>query len=138
MRCFGLGQFLAELWPVGVLSDDLPEDNQGCGMGHLRLLRSVGEGEHVPQVALGFGQFQAELGVVGEVAFEVELLIKGQRLGVGRLGFRQPIVVSEESTGPEGTSGNMEWELEYAALRRALLNVQGAGNELRVFLRLRR
>jgi hypothetical protein len=31
----------------------------------------------------------------------------------------------------------MEWEVEYAALRRALLNVQGAGNELRVFLRLR-
>jgi translocation and assembly module TamB len=69
----------------------------------------------------------------------------GQTLVAGKyvsaplyLGFRQPIVVSEEDTGPEGTSGNMEWELEYAALRRALLNVQGAGNELRVFLRLRR
>ena len=53
-------------------------------------------------------------------------------------GFRQPIVLSEEDTGPAGTSGNIEWELEYAALQRALLNVQGAGNELRVFLRLRR
>jgi translocation and assembly module TamB len=69
----------------------------------------------------------------------------GQTLVAGKyvsaplyLGFRQPIVVSEESSGPEGTSGNIEWELEYAALRRALLNVQGAGNELRVFLRLRR
>jgi translocation and assembly module TamB len=69
----------------------------------------------------------------------------GQTLVAGKyvsaplyLGFRQPIVVSEEDTGPEGTTGNMEWELEYAALRRALLNVQGAGNELRVFLRLRR
>jgi len=69
----------------------------------------------------------------------------GQTLVAGKyvsaplyLGFRQPIVVSENETGPEGTSGNMEWELEYAALRRALLNVQGAGNELRVFLRLRR
>jgi translocation and assembly module TamB len=69
----------------------------------------------------------------------------GQTLVAGKyvsaplyLGFRQPIVVSEDDTGPEGTSGNMEWELEYAALRRALLNVQGAGNELRVFLRLRR
>ena len=69
----------------------------------------------------------------------------GQTLVAGKyvsaplyLGFRQPIVVSEDETGPEGTSGNMEWELEYAALRRALLNVQGAGNELRVFLRLRR
>lgn len=69
----------------------------------------------------------------------------GQTLVAGKyvsaplyLGFRQPIVVSEDDTGPAGTSGNMEWELEYAALRRALLNVQGAGNELRVFLRLRR
>jgi TamB, inner membrane protein subunit of TAM complex len=69
----------------------------------------------------------------------------GQTLVAGKyvsaplyLGFRQPIVVSEDETGPEGTSGNMEWELEYAALRRALLNVQGAGKELRVFLRLRR
>jgi translocation and assembly module TamB len=69
----------------------------------------------------------------------------GQTLVAGKyvsaplyLGFRQPIVVSEDESGPEGTSANMEWELEYAALRRALLNVQGAGNELRVFLRLRR
>jgi autotransporter translocation and assembly factor TamB len=69
----------------------------------------------------------------------------GQTLVAGKyvsaplyLGFRQPIVLSDEDSGPEGTSGNMEWELEYAALRRALLNVQGAGNELRVFLRLRR
>ena len=57
---------------------------------------------------------------------------------IKKFGFRQPIVVREDDTGPEGTSGNMEWELEYAALRQALLNVQGAGNELRVFLRLRR
>jgi translocation and assembly module TamB len=69
----------------------------------------------------------------------------GQTLVAGKyvsaplyLGFRQPIVVSDDDTGPAGTTGNIEWELEYAALRRALLNVQGAGNELRVFLRLRR
>ena len=70
----------------------------------------------------------------------------GQTLVAGKyvspplyLGFRQPIVASGgPSQSRKGPSGNMEWEVEYAALRRALLNVQGSGDEFRVFLRLRR
>jgi Uncharacterized protein conserved in bacteria len=54
------------------------------------------------------------------------------------LGFRQPIVARDDPTKPQSANEIMEWELEYDAFRRALLNVQGAGNELRVFLRLRR
>jgi hypothetical protein len=53
------------------------------------------------------------------------------------LGFRQPIVARNDPAETQSSRETMEWEVEYAALRRALLNVQGAGNELRVFLRLR-
>ena len=39
---------------------------------------------------------------------------------------------------PDRRRTTMEWEVEYAALRRALLNLQASGDEFRVFLRLRR
>jgi hypothetical protein len=32
----------------------------------------------------------------------------------------------------------VEFEVEYAALRQLLLNLQGGGSEIRIFLRLRR
>jgi hypothetical protein len=54
------------------------------------------------------------------------------------LGFREPIVARNDPTKPQSSQSSMEWEVEYAALERALLNVQGGGNEFRVFLRLRR
>src|SRR4051794_8753177 len=54
------------------------------------------------------------------------------------LGFRQPIVAREEPGQTQTARTTMEWEVEYAALRRALLNVQASGDEFRVFLRLRR
>jgi len=54
------------------------------------------------------------------------------------LGFREPIVARNDPTKPQGSQSTMEWEVEYAALERALLNLQGSGNEFRVFLRLRR
>jgi hypothetical protein len=54
------------------------------------------------------------------------------------LGFRQPIVARDEPGQTQTSRTTMEWEVEYAALRRALLNVQASGDEFRVFLRLRR
>ncbi len=54
------------------------------------------------------------------------------------LGFRQPIVAREEPNQTQTARTTMEWEVEYAAFRRALLNVQGSGDEFRIFLRLRR
>jgi translocation and assembly module TamB len=54
------------------------------------------------------------------------------------LGFRQPIVAPEEPNQTQTARTTMEWEVEYAAFRRALLNVQASGDEFRVFLRLRR
>lgn len=54
------------------------------------------------------------------------------------LGFRQPIVAREEPGQTQTARTTMEWEVEYDALRRALLNLQGSGDEFRVFLRLRR
>jgi autotransporter translocation and assembly factor TamB len=55
------------------------------------------------------------------------------------LGFRQPLVQATASrdTGPETGTNVMEFEVEYAAFRDVLLNLQGAGSEFRVFLRLR-
>jgi translocation and assembly module TamB len=55
------------------------------------------------------------------------------------LGFRQPLVQATASrdTGPETGTDVMEFEVEYAAFRDVLLNLQGAGSEFRVFLRLR-
>ena len=69
----------------------------------------------------------------------------GQTLVAGKyvspplyLGFREPIVAAEDPSEPQSSRGSMEWEVEYAALRRALLNLQGSGEEFRAFLRLRR
>jgi translocation and assembly module TamB len=69
----------------------------------------------------------------------------GQTLVAGKyvspplyLGFRQPIVAREEPGQTQTARTTMEWEVEYDALRRALLNVQASGDEFRVFLRLRR
>jgi translocation and assembly module TamB len=69
----------------------------------------------------------------------------GQTLVAGKyvspplyLGFREPIVAPNDPTEPEAVRGTMEWEVEYAALERALLNLQGSSSEFRVFLRLRR
>jgi autotransporter translocation and assembly factor TamB len=69
----------------------------------------------------------------------------GQTLVAGKyvspalyLGFRQPIVTAEDAKHTDTAKEAVEFDVEYAALRRALLNFQGAGNEFRVFLRLRR
>lgn len=55
------------------------------------------------------------------------------------LGVRQPLVQSTNSrdTSPETGTNVMEFEVEYAAFQDVLLNLQGAGSEVRVFLRLR-
>jgi hypothetical protein len=55
------------------------------------------------------------------------------------LGVRQPLVQSTNSrdTNPETGTNVMEFEVEYAAFQDVLLNLQGAGSEFRVFLRLR-
>jgi translocation and assembly module TamB len=52
-------------------------------------------------------------------------------------GFRQPIVDPPDKNEPSNSNNTVEFEVEYAAFRRALLNVQGAGSEFRMFLRLR-
>ena len=68
----------------------------------------------------------------------------GQTLVAGKyvspplyLGFRQPIVAGNDPNETRTAAETIELEVEYAALRRALLNLQGAGSEFRVFLRLR-
>jgi autotransporter translocation and assembly factor TamB len=53
------------------------------------------------------------------------------------VGFRQPLTESTTDDLSESVSDVMEFEVEYAAFRRALLNLQGAGSEFRIFLRLR-
>jgi translocation and assembly module TamB len=69
----------------------------------------------------------------------------GQTLVAGRyvsnslyLGFRQPIVAAPLSGHPEPQRNLLEFEVEYAALRQALINLQGGGAQFRLFLRLRR
>ena len=69
----------------------------------------------------------------------------GQTLVAGKyvsaplyLGFRQPIVASTSAANSDTQSDLVEFEVEYAALRKLLLNLQGGGNEFRAFLRLRR
>jgi translocation and assembly module TamB len=54
------------------------------------------------------------------------------------VGFRQPLSeATSDDKDPKNVSNVMEFEVEYAAFRKALLNLQGAGSEFRVFLRLR-
>ena len=53
------------------------------------------------------------------------------------VGFRQPIVPATTPSQSETQQDPVEFEVEYAALRKLLLNVQGGSSELRVFLRLR-
>jgi autotransporter translocation and assembly factor TamB len=69
----------------------------------------------------------------------------GQTLVAGKyvsaplyLGFRQPIVASTTAGSSDTKSDLVEFEVEYAALRKLLLNLQGGGSEFRAFLRLRR
>jgi autotransporter translocation and assembly factor TamB len=55
------------------------------------------------------------------------------------LGFRQPIVPASSTARSTSTQQNaVELELEYAALRDMLVNLQAGGSEMRVFLKLRR
>jgi translocation and assembly module TamB len=55
------------------------------------------------------------------------------------LGFRQPIVPASTSTRSTSTQQNaVELEMEYAALRDILVNLQAGGSQMRVFLKLRR
>jgi autotransporter translocation and assembly factor TamB len=56
------------------------------------------------------------------------------------LGFRQPIVPASSTTARStSTQQNaVELEMEYAALRDMLVNLQAGGSEMRVFLKLRR
>jgi hypothetical protein len=54
------------------------------------------------------------------------------------LGFRQPIVTAASRTRTTTAQEPVEFEVEYAALREMLLNLQGGGSDLRLFLRLRR
>jgi autotransporter translocation and assembly factor TamB len=54
------------------------------------------------------------------------------------VGFRQPLSQSvSQDNDTESVGDVMEFEVEYAAFRKVLLNLQGAGSEFRVFLRLR-
>jgi len=55
------------------------------------------------------------------------------------LGFRQPIVPASTTARSTSTQQNaVELEMEYAALRDMLVNLQAGGSEMRVFLKLRR
>ncbi|HVQ45729.1 MAG TPA: translocation/assembly module TamB domain-containing protein, partial [Gemmatimonadales bacterium] len=55
------------------------------------------------------------------------------------LGFRQPIVPASSNSRSSSTQQNaVELEMEYAALRDILVNLQAGGSEMRVFLKLRR
>jgi translocation and assembly module TamB len=69
----------------------------------------------------------------------------GQTLVAGKyvspplyLGVRTPIVPPPSPGRSETQSDVAEFEVEYATLGQVLLNLQGAGSELRFFLRLRR
>jgi autotransporter translocation and assembly factor TamB len=69
----------------------------------------------------------------------------GQTLVAGKyvspplyLGFRQPIVPATDPGRSDTETDVVEFEVEYAALRQLLLNLQGGGSEFRIFLRLRR
>jgi translocation and assembly module TamB len=69
----------------------------------------------------------------------------GQTLVAGKyvspplyLGVRTPIVAPANPGRSETQRDVAEFEVEYATLRQLLLNLQGAGSELRFFLRLRR
>src|SRR5262249_50404959 len=55
------------------------------------------------------------------------------------LGFRQPLVqaTTTSRTTPQPGTDVLEFEVEYAAFRNVLLNLQGAGSVFRVFFRLR-
>ena len=54
------------------------------------------------------------------------------------IGFRQPLSAPVSQDDDSESGGDViEFEVEYAAFRKALLNLQGAGDEFRVFLRLR-
>jgi len=55
------------------------------------------------------------------------------------LGFRQSIVPPSKTTRSTSDQQQpMEFEVEYAALQQMLVNLQGGGSDIRVFLRLRR
>ena len=55
------------------------------------------------------------------------------------LGFRQPIVpASRDSRSSSSQQDAVELEMEYAALRDILVNLQAGGSQMRVFLKLRR
>jgi autotransporter translocation and assembly factor TamB len=55
------------------------------------------------------------------------------------VGFRQPIVPASTTNRSTSTQQNaVELEMEYAALRDMLVNLQAGGREMRVFLKLRR
>ncbi|HEX5574259.1 MAG TPA: translocation/assembly module TamB domain-containing protein, partial [Gemmatimonadales bacterium] len=55
------------------------------------------------------------------------------------LGFRQPIVPASTTARSTSSQQNaVELEMEYAALRDMLVNLQAGGSEMRVFLKLRR
>jgi autotransporter translocation and assembly factor TamB len=55
------------------------------------------------------------------------------------LGFRQSIVPPSKTTrSTTDQQQPMEFEVEYAALQQMLVNLQGGGSDIRVFLRLRR
>jgi autotransporter translocation and assembly factor TamB len=55
------------------------------------------------------------------------------------LGFRQSIVPPSKTTRSTSDQQQpMEFEVEYAALQQMLVNLQGGGSDIRIFLRLRR
>jgi hypothetical protein len=55
------------------------------------------------------------------------------------LGFRQSIVPpAKNDRSTTSQQDAVEFEVEYAALRQMLVNLQGGGSDIRVFLRLRR
>jgi hypothetical protein len=84
-----LGQLLTELGPVGVIGDELLEDDNGLGARRLRVLRPLGVAEHVSQVEEVLCQFQTKLRLVGVLG---ELLpLEGDGLAEGRLRFLRPV-----------------------------------------------
>jgi translocation and assembly module TamB len=117
-----------------------PTLQSASGQNYLSTGASLAVGAALGTIAGSAGQ---------ELGFDVVQILQdlqgAQTLVAGKyvspdlyIGFRQPL--SEATTNdedPDNAGNVMEFEVEYAAFRKVLLNLQGAGDEFRVFLRLR-
>jgi translocation and assembly module TamB len=117
-----------------------PTTETASGPGSLETGTTLAVGAALGSLAGSAGQ---------ELGFDVVQILQdlqgAQTLVAGKyvspslyVGFRQPLSAPTTQDRDNETVGDvMEFEVEYAAFRDVLLNLQGAGSEFRVFLRLR-